>query len=377
MAARALDTPRFLRKTTLAEHEYRRNFRQIDNDVIEVVTSPEADAVTPLMSKIYLRLLKASDKHLESAGVLRFEEEIREGKRRTAWQVLCDWLNVSSATANKAIKWLHEQGVIGYFSAKNGVGLRIFLNRASSSIGVKPPAATKKILPFSPASSGEARASSNEVGFNGSFHDREILDPDITSRAPDGGADQPPLNQASIQQPPITDGRARTSLASDVSQLGGQGIGRQELVGEILALLRVELEPSLQTAAARAASREHEKTRQWLEASGLPKVARVAQREAYNVLRKHGLPADSKGRARSQLMVGAHTQPRYEPRPLSEEELREAAEICVTLFKTRGQAIDVTLSEISAEAGAYLLAEDAPKVRRLVEGLIREMAIKE
>jgi hypothetical protein len=370
-------TPRFLRKTTLAGNEYRKNFRQIDNDVIEVITSPEADAVTPLMSKIYLKLLKAPDHHVESAGVLRFEEEIREGKRRTAWQVLCHLLGVSSSTANKAIKWLHQQGVIGYFAAKNGVGLRIFLNRASASIGMKPQVTNKKILPFAPASAGESRASSNGAGFNGSFHDQENLDTDITSRAPDGGADQPPHSHAGTQQPRLSDGLAHTSLASNVGQLAGQGISRQELVGDILALLKAELEPSLQAAAARAASREHEKMRQWLEAAGLPKVARVAQREAYNVLRKHGLPADSKGRARSQLMVGAHTQPRYEPRLLSEEELRETAEICVTLFQARGQAIDVTLSELGAEAGAYLLAEDAPKVRRLAEGLIRGAAIKE
>src|SRR5438128_2135863 len=173
MATQALPSRRFIRKTELGPNEYRRNFRQIDNDVIEVITSHEADAVTPLMSKIYLKLLKVPDRHVESAGVLRFEEEISEGKRRTAWQVLCQLLGVSSSTANKAIKWLHAQGVIGYFSAKNGVGLRIFLNRASSSVGIKPQAATKKILPFTPASSGAVRASLNEVGFNGSFHDQE------------------------------------------------------------------------------------------------------------------------------------------------------------------------------------------------------------
>src|SRR5262249_4011159 len=106
--------------------------------------------------------------------------------------------------------------------------------------------------------------------------------------------------------------------------------------------------------------------------AGLPKVARVVQCEAYNILRKHGLLTDVKDRARSQLLVGAHSQPKYKPRPLSEDELQEAAEICVTLFEKRGQAIDVTLSEISAEAGAYLLAEDAPKVRYLAEKFIRE-----
>jgi len=71
MSAAAIATPRFIRKTALADNEYRKNFKQLDNDVIEVITSPEADAVTPLMSKIYLKLLRAPDRYVESAGVLR------------------------------------------------------------------------------------------------------------------------------------------------------------------------------------------------------------------------------------------------------------------------------------------------------------------
>src|SRR6185295_15678571 len=83
-----------------------------------------------------------------------------------------------------------------------------------SSVGVRPASAGKKILDFSRASSGEARASSGEAGFSGS-QDKEVLDLDNTSRTPDGGADQekadntspdpPRLASRDVNQYPLTD----------------------------------------------------------------------------------------------------------------------------------------------------------------------------
>ena len=138
MTAQLLETPRFIRKTQLAQGEYRRNFHQIDNEIIETITSTEADQVTPLMSKVYLRLVRAPTKFWERDGVLRCEAEFREeGKPVKAWAVLCELLGVASATASKALSWMHEQGIIGYFAGKNGAGIRIFINRASSSIGTR------------------------------------------------------------------------------------------------------------------------------------------------------------------------------------------------------------------------------------------------
>jgi hypothetical protein len=46
--------------------------------------------------------------------------------------------------------------------------------------------------------------------------------------------------------------------------------------------------------------------------------------------------------------------------------------MCIAMFETQGQAVDITLSEISSEAGGCLLPEDAPKVRALAEDMIRE-----
>src|SRR5215213_8361850 len=137
MAAQPNFSNRFVRKTQLGANEYHKNFFKLDEEITAAITSAEADKVTPLMSKIYLRMVNAPDRYWEREGVLRFEAEFREGKQVKAWDLLCETLGVASATANKAIAWLREEGIIGYFAGKNGAGLRIFLNRAGSSIGVR------------------------------------------------------------------------------------------------------------------------------------------------------------------------------------------------------------------------------------------------
>jgi ribosomal protein S25 len=90
------------------------------------------------------------DKYWEREGVLRIEAEVRDEKLVKAWSVLCELVGVASATASKALRWMHEQGIIGYFSGKNGVGLRIFLNRAASSIGVRQGQGGQKNFGLSP-----------------------------------------------------------------------------------------------------------------------------------------------------------------------------------------------------------------------------------
>ena len=349
MSMPALSAPRFVRRTSLGPNEYRKNFRQIDREVIEAVTSPEADAVTPLMGKIYLRLVNAPPSCWERDGVLRFEYELREAGRVKAWSVLCEVLGVASATANKALRWMHEQGIIGYFAGKNGVGIRIFLNRAASSVG-------KKILQFPPASSGARPASPDETAFNDSYAVSENLESDLNSRAPKNGAD--------------TNGGVKTPSEIEPAEVTGA-----VPVEEIVRRLRNELEPCVRTAAAQAAAREHERTREWLERSGIPKATRVAQHEAYNVLRSHGLINSSAGRARAGLEVGRADDTRATAAgPLTPEEITETAETCVALLEAQGKAIDVTLSEISSEGGGWLLPQDALRVREVAQALLRERA---
>ena len=126
-------------------------------------------------------------------------------------------------------------------------------------------------------------------------------------------------------------------------------------------------------AAAQSASREMERTREWFETKALPKAVRVAQRETYDLLRKHGGVEGRSGRAGAGLEVGraASDHAVSGARPLTPEEVRETAEVCVALLETQGKSIEVTLSEISSEGGGWLLPEDAPRVREAA----REMSL--
>jgi hypothetical protein len=375
MTAQPQFTPRFVRKTQLGSNEYRKNFHQIDDEIIAVVTSPQADAVTPLMSKIYLRLVRASAQYWEREGVLRFEAEVREGKQVKSWSVLCELLGVASATASKALSWMHDQGIIGYFAGKNGVGIRIFLNRAISSIGVR---VGKKILEFSPASSRVSPASPNEPAFNDSYAVREVSDTDLNPSAPKNGAEKKFVDKTSSESQTVLDRSVEPSSGSEKREVEATKSNSAHMlsVDELVRRLKSELEPSLQQAARQAAKQEHERTREWLENRGLPKAARVAQREAYNVLRNHGVINAANERARADLEVGRNLYI-AEAKPLSADEVKELAEMCIAMLETHGQAIDVTLSEISAESGGCLLPEDAPRVRELAMTMADAISRKE
>jgi hypothetical protein len=383
MTVRTLETPRFIRKTQLAQGEYRRNFHQIDNEIIETITSREADQVTPLMSKIYLRLVRAPTKYWERDGVLRFEADFREeGKPVKAWTALCELLGVASATASKALRWLHEVGVIGYFAGKNGVGIRIFLNRAASSIGTRPKVGDQKILAFAPASPAERRASPDEAAFNDSFAVRELSDSELNPCAPQNGADKESVAKMSsnLSSPSDANQRASIDLKGREVQAEAAATFGAHAMERIVSRLRCELEPMLQSAAAQAARREHERTRQWLEQCGIPKAARVAQREAYNVLRSHGVINDCRARARGEVEVGlevGRSQSTPVAKPLSTEQLTELAGMCMAMLDVHGQAIDVTLAEMSADAGGCLLAEEAPGVRKLALEMAAAMSSME
>lgn len=370
MSAQPYPAARFVRKTQLGQGEYRKNFHQIDDDVMAMITSKEADQVTPLISKVYLRLVRAPTQYWEREGVLRFEAEFREeGKPVKAWTALCELLGVASATANKALSWMHEVGVIGYFAGKNGVGIRIFLNRAASSIGTRQASGGKKILAFPPASFDERRASQNEAAFNDTYGVSENLDSSLNRSAPKNGADIKPVDKISSDPAP----------ANDSQQLGipegreAEPVEAARIIipmREIVRQVVTELESSMQAAARQAAAREQERTREWLENRGLPKAARVAQREAYNVLRSQGLIDPSAQRSSRDADVGQAQPGGVKAKLLSVDEIRMLAEGCVALWEVQGQAIDVTLAEMSSEVGGSLLPEDAPKVREAAHSMI-------
>jgi hypothetical protein len=70
-------------------------------------------------------------------------------------------------------------------------------------------------------------------------------------------------------------------------------------------------------------------------------------------------------------MVGASTRKRISLGQLSEEELKDLADICLFMLDTKGQSFDVTLAEISSERRGFLLPRDASQVRAVAETLLR------
>jgi len=370
MTLQALSPPRFVRKTQLGPGEYRRNFRQIDADVIAAITSKQADGVTPLMSKIYLRLVSAPPEFWEREGVLYFAAKEVDGRLVKSSKVLYELLGVASATAHKALQWMHKEGIIGYFAGKNGAGIRIFINRASGSIGVRTDVAGKKILPFAGGPKEKAAGSAAEPAFNDSYAVSEVLELDLNPRAPKDGAMKSHVVKPSSLETPSLSGNLQQPTGIGNSQSVQSALLVKALMDEMVSRLKRELEPSLDFAAKQAAAREHERTREWLESRGLPKAARVAQREAYNILRRHGAFADAAVNASRQTGVGRREQQPVETGTLTEGEVEELAQACMALLETHGKSVDITLSEMSIAAGGFLLADDVSRVRGKVEMLI-------
>jgi hypothetical protein len=363
----AAEAPRFVRRTQLGSQEYRTNFRQLDCEVIAALISDEATRVTSQMSKIYLSLINAPVELWERDGVLRFTGCEREGKWQTAWDQLVELAGVASGTARKALVWMSEQAIIGYYAGKNGVGIRIFINRASSSIRRKPEVG-QKILRLVQASSDASRTSSNEAALKDSFAVPENLDTDFNPCAPKNGADKSKVDKISPDPAPTVHQPLGTE--NPVNAIREVSAVSTFNVEDLVYRLKRELEPSLHLAARRAAASEHERTREWLENRGLPKAARVAQREAYNVLRKYGVLGESARSSHSHADVGRSSYAPPAPHLLSSEEISELAQACVALLETQGQSIELSLSEMSVEAGGILLPEDTPRVRAQAESLL-------
>lgn len=372
-AAIAADQYRFVRRTTLNPDEYRKNFRQIDCDVIEALTSLEADQVTSQMSKIYLRLSNASQECWERQGVLRFAGCEKEGEWQTAWEQLVKLVGVASATARKALTWMSEQGIIGYFAGKNGVGIRIFINRATSSIGRKPDQGQKN-LRLVPTSPDVPRTSTDEVPFKESFAILEDLDSDLIPPAPKSSAAETNASSELFDPNSVSlENRAAPpqSTTFDVSEKHSANTVNSAAVVEQIVR---EVVPQVRAAAAR----EQERTREWFINHALPKAIRVAQASAYDVLRAHGVINESRSRSSSSgrnhpddRQVGKYIPTEITLHLLSDEEINELAGSCVALLVTQGQTIDRSLSEMSVEAGGFLSQEDAPKVRARAEVLAR------
>jgi hypothetical protein len=265
----------------LNENEYRVNFKQIDNDVIKTLVSPEARQVTPLVSAIYLGLISSPQECWEREGVLHFVGEDREGESLTAWEQMREITGVANSTLSKALDWMHRTGVIGYDARSNGAGIRIFFNRATSSIRSKP---TQKNLHLVPTPSEMSPTPSGGVGFKESKLERK-LDKNIVPRE-DARDEIQPANGITTTPVPSVERKATNPNLRLVS-----AEPPRSLDGKFLATLTREIAATLKPEIAAAVKRETDKNREWFLNHGLPKATRVAQRETYDLLRAHGLIA--------------------------------------------------------------------------------------
>ena len=341
---------RFVRRTSLRDDEYRVNFKQIDCDVLDTLASDEACAVTPSMSKIYIRLIRSPLAYWEREGVLHFVGEERERKTLTAWEQLHELTGVANSTLSKALTWMHDMGIIGYEARKNGVGIRIFINRALSSIR---STGAKKILRLVPAPPVTSPVPSVGMPFKES-HGREDLDKDITPRT------HPRAAEAPFRTEPLAAANAEMLSSKPVPTVANTLTvpTTQFSLNQVVGLVKRELEPAIASACdeaiAIACRKEAALNREWFERAGLPKAIRVAQHEAFNVLRAHGVIAK---KAPNSADVGSYRAMVEEGREGKGEENRIATFLAEANASIRQVAANSIASENVALRDACLVAD--------------------
>lgn len=304
----------FLPRTTLSPDESRFNYSILDNPALDLLISEEAINACSKMSTIYLRLRRAPWKWFEKSGVLL----IHGDGTRTAWEILCELAGVASATLNKAIQWMKEKKVIGYWAGKNNTGIRIFFNVAAGSIRKE-----QKNLRLVPTSSDALRTSANEAAFIDSFAIKSIQDSDNRAGA---RAEAPPAaTTPELQEMPLFAALDESAAAAPIeppptmprpplrlvppAELPVSVEVQQAIIGVFAARLS-ELEQLVREMARTAV------TWQWLQKAGLPQMARVS---AETTLRMLGGKKSGSSRALREVDVGA-SQPVISPERLAEME---------------------------------------------------------
>ena len=91
----------------------------VDEDLLSLVTSEEAEAITPRMCRIYLVLLKTipddPDNSLPAVQewLLRFDGEGEDGSCASAWQQLkVVMVGVDEKDLRRALHWMRKHGII-------------------------------------------------------------------------------------------------------------------------------------------------------------------------------------------------------------------------------------------------------------------------
>jgi hypothetical protein len=115
------------RKYVLIFDQQRSIGLSVRQGIEELITSEEADHVTPLMTKIYFRLLVAPSEWRESGDTLLVRESTLGEVSTTAWAILVNWLRVSPEEAHKALQWMNDKKVIHYQPDQSRREIKIYL----------------------------------------------------------------------------------------------------------------------------------------------------------------------------------------------------------------------------------------------------------
>jgi hypothetical protein len=152
-------------------------------------------------------------------------------------------------------------------------------------------------------------------------------------------------------------------------------ITTQEITHSVTLALLPRMKELATQAAQAAVQREAAHTRLWLEERAVPKAVRVAQHEAYKILRQYGVLAEREAQVQAQLSVGSlcdNAPPAAEASstPCTPEQLAHIAEICVTLHQLHGTTVDSLLENFCTEHAGPVDRDQLPYLRILVEDLL-------
>lgn len=335
----------FIRKTGLAPTEYQTNFTITDNEILDAITSNEALQITKLMPSIYLRLRRAPTDFWEREGVLRFVGSSDEKTLSTAWDQMRRITGVANSTLSKALFWLHEKGVIGYSAHKNGIGIRIFFNRATSSIRSREP---QKNLRLAPTPSSNLPAPSNGAPFKEEISKRDLdnIHDSALSRGEQIGEECQPQEPISPTEAPVS----RPGL-----QLVPNPTTRPE---ETLPFLNQAIK-ELKCDFSNIVKREIRATQDWFYDKAIPKAIRVAQQETFNLLRKTGVQ-----QSKQSSDVGKYVAAEEQENPNG------------ALAQTLGE-LGATMKTIATVSGNTAIASALQTVSLELDGLGRKFCVGE
>lgn len=99
----------------------------IADDIVALLHSKEAEAVTEMMSRIYLGLVFAPSEWWDGNETRRVRGNMEEEVATTAWAELVNRLRVTPEEARKALQWMQEREIITYLEHQSGREIEISL----------------------------------------------------------------------------------------------------------------------------------------------------------------------------------------------------------------------------------------------------------